>query len=110
MTTYHAVPEDEPCYIISVAARMVGIHAQTLRYYERVGVIMPSRSRGRTRLYSPRDVERVRRMKGLMDELGVNAAGAGVILKLMERVAGLEQQMQGLTSELEELRSGPGEA
>ena len=110
MTTYHAVPEDEPCYIISVAARMVGIHAQTLRYYERVGVIMPSRSQGRTRLYSPRDIERVRRMKSLMDELGVNAAGAGVILKLMERVVGLEQKVQGLTSELEELRSGSGEA
>ena len=55
----------EPCFVISVAARMVGLHAQTLRYYERVGLVMPSRSGGRQRLYSMADVDRLRRIKDL---------------------------------------------
>ena len=50
------IPEDEPCYVISVAARMVGMHAQSLRYYERMGIVTPSRSRGRIRLYSQADI------------------------------------------------------
>ncbi len=71
-------PDDhEPAYIISVAARMLGLHAQTLRYYERVGLIVPSRSRGRIRLYSRADLERVRQVQRLIDELGVNLGRGG---------------------------------
>jgi MerR family transcriptional regulator/heat shock protein HspR len=80
------IPEDEPCYVISVAARMVGMHAQTLRYYERAGIIEPSRSRGRIRLYSPADIARLRQIQRLITELGVNLAGAEIILRLNDRI------------------------
>ncbi len=90
----------EPCFIISVAARMVGLHAQTLRYYERVGLVMPSRSGGRQRLYSMADVERLRRIKTFTDDMGVNLAGAEIALKLMDRIRELEAQVTALTEEL----------
>ena len=96
---------EEPCFIISIAARMVGVHAQTLRYYERVGLIWPSRSVGRQRLYSMADLERIRRVKALTDEMGVNLAGAEVALKLMGRIENLEQEVQRLTKEVTRLRS-----
>ena len=95
---------EEPCFVISVAARIVGVHAQTLRYYERVGLIWPSRTVGRQRLYSMADIERVQRVKALTDEMGVNLAGAEVALKLMNRIELLEKQVQGLTQELRRLR------
>jgi MerR family transcriptional regulator/heat shock protein HspR len=106
MTTYHAVPEDAPIYMISIAARMVGVHQQTLRYYERLGIVLPSRSEGRTRLYSPRDVERIRRCKVLVDELGVSAVAAGMMLKMEERMNELQHEVQRLRAELSELRGG----
>ena len=96
---------EEPCFVISVAARIVGVHAQTLRYYERVGLIWPSRTVGRQRLYSMADIERVQRVKTLTDEMGVNLAGAEVALKLMNRIERLEKQVQGLTQELHRLRA-----
>ena len=74
--------ENEPCYVISIAARMVGVHAQTLRYYERVGILAPSRSRGRIRLYSQADINRIRQVQRLIDDLGVNLAGAEVIIDM----------------------------
>lgn len=95
----------EPCFVISVAARMVGLHAQTLRYYERVGLVMPSRSGGRQRLYSMADVERLRRIKTFTDEMGVNLAGAEVALKLIDRIKELETQIAALTEEVAQLRS-----
>ena len=96
---------EEPCFIISVAARMVGVHAQTLRYYERVGLIWPSRTGGRQRLYSMADLERIRRVKTLTDEMGVNLAGAEVALKLMHRIEELEGEVQRLNRENGRLRS-----
>ena len=95
----------EPCFVISVAARMVGLHAQTLRYYERVGLVMPSRSGGRQRLYSMADVERLRRIKTFVDELGVNLAGAEVALKLIDRITELEGQVEALNNEVARLRA-----
>ena len=91
---------NEPCFVISVAARMVGLHAQTLRYYERAGLVMPSRSGGRQRLYSMADVERLRRIKTFTEELGVNLAGAEIALKLIDRIRELEAQVAVLTEEL----------
>ena len=96
---------DEPCFVISVAARMIGVHAQTLRYYERVGLIWPSRTGGRQRLYSIADIERLRRVRTLTDDMGVNLAGAEVALKLITRIAYLEREVQQLTEELNQLRS-----
>ena len=96
---------DEPCFVISVASRIVGVHAQTLRYYERVGLIWPSRSGGRQRLYSPADIERLRRIKALTEDMGVNLAGAEVALRLMGRLEHLEQEVQNLTEELNRLKA-----
>ena len=105
---YQREPIDEPCFVISIAARMVGLHAQTLRYYERVGLIWPSRTIGRQRLYSPADIERLRRIKTFTDDMGMNLAGAEVALKLMARIDELEQEVQTLSESVNELRRQPG--
>jgi MerR family transcriptional regulator, heat shock protein HspR len=98
------IPEDEPCYVISVAARMVGMHAQTLRYYERAGIIEPSRSRGRIRLYSPANIARLRQIQRLISELGVNLAGAEIILRLNDRIREMDEEMGRLRTEMQRLR------
>jgi len=94
----------EPCYVISVAARMIGVHAQTLRYYEKMGLVEPSRSQGRVRFYSRRDIERLRQIKTLMNDLGVNLAGVEVIIRLTERISEMERRIEELESEIEALR------
>ena len=98
---------DEPCFVISIAARMVGLHAQTLRYYERVGLIWPSRSGGRQRLYSPADIARLRRIKSFTDEMGMNLAGAEVALKLVERIEELENEVRRLAAQVTRLQGRP---
>ena len=95
--------DSEPCYVISVAARLLGVHAQTLRYYERAGMIEPSRSAGNRRLYSTEDIDRLRRIKTLIDDLGVNLAGVEVILRMGERMAELENRMRRLEAQIERL-------
>ena len=95
---------EEPCYVISVAARMVGMHAQSLRHYERVGLVIPSRSRGRVRLYSPADVARLRHIQRLIQDLGVNLAGAEVIMRLNEHIRRMEHEMADLRRELQSYR------
>jgi MerR family transcriptional regulator/heat shock protein HspR len=104
MAEYNRELEDEPCYVISVAARMVGMHAQTLRYYERVGIIRPSRSQGRIRLYSQADIARLRHIQRLINDLGVNLAGAEAILRLNQRIRGMEAEMEALRHELQAYR------
>ena len=96
--------DEEPCYVISVAARMLGMHAQTLRYYERVGILRPSRSRGRIRLYSQADIARLRHIQRLIDDLGVNLAGAEAILRLNEHIREMEAEMEALRRELQAYR------
>ena len=98
------VDDTEPRYVISIAARMVGVQTHTLRYYERVGIIEPSRSRGNIRLYSERDIARLRRVKTLMDDMGVNLAGVEVIIKIMQQMLELQNQVQELESELDKLK------
>jgi len=93
----------EPCYVISVAARMVGVHTHTLRYYEKVGIIEPSRSEGNIRLYSESDIVQLRRVKTLMDDLGVNLAGVEVIMRIIQNMAELQRQVETLESELRRL-------
>ena len=99
----------EPLYVISIAARMVGVHAQTLRYYERAGLIAPARSQGRLRLYSQWDIERLKLMKSLMEDLGVNLAGVEVIIRLTEHIARMEGRLKALEQELQRLQGGEGE-
>jgi MerR family transcriptional regulator/heat shock protein HspR len=96
--------EEQPCYVISVAARMVGMHAQTLRYYERMGVLKPSSSQGRIRLYSVADINRLRQVHRLIDELGVNLAGAEVILRMNQRIQETNEELEDLRRELQGLR------
>jgi len=93
----------EPRYVISIAARMLGVHAQTLRYYERAGMIEPSRSRGNRRLYSAEDIERLRRMKTLMDDLGVNLAGVEVIMRMSRRMLEMEREIQDLEERIKRI-------
>ena len=98
--TDDAADADEPCYVISVASRMVGVHAQTLRSYERLGLLEPARSRGNVRLFSAADVERARRIKSLMDDLGVNLAGVAAFIRMQARIAELEQEVRKLQERL----------
>ena len=97
-------PDNDPCFIISVAARMVGMHAQSLRYYERMGVITPSRSQGRVRLYSQSDIEQLRHIQRLVNELGVNLAGAEAIMRLNKRIKGMEMEIEQLREQLQSYR------
>ena len=98
------IDNEEPCYVISVAAKMLGMHQQTLRYYERAGVIEPSRSRGNIRLYSQADIARLRQIQRLINDLGVNLAGAEVILKMRDRIERLEQENATLREQLQAAR------
>lgn len=95
---------DEPCYVISIAARLVGMHAQTLRQYERVGLVEPKRSRGNIRLYSQADVARLRQVQRLINDLGVNLAGVEVILRMNAKMQEMEMEIEGLRRELQRLR------
>jgi len=96
--------EDAPCYVISVAAKIVGMHAQTLRYYERAGLLKPWRSQGRIRLYSVADINRLRQIQRLISDLGVNLAGAEVIMRMNQRIQEMAEEMERLRGELQRLR------
>ncbi len=90
---------DEPRYVISVAARLVDLHPQTLRNYENMGLIKPSRSEGNRRLYSDRDIERLRKIIRLTNQLGVNLAGVEVILRMSERIEQMQAEMERMQAE-----------
>lgn len=92
---------NQPMYVISVAAKMIGVHPQTLRHYEDVGLVTPERSEGNIRLYSPADIDRLRQIIRLTDELGVNLAGAQIILDMRERLEGLQLEMEAMQAELQ---------
>ncbi len=104
MADRHKVHEDEPLFVISIAAKMVGMHAQSLRHYERLGLVRPSRSRGRVRFYSRADIERLLRIQRLVNDLGVNLAGAEVVIRLNEHIGRMEEEMERLRAELQSYR------
>ena len=83
---------DEPCFVISVAAKILGLRTQTLRYYERIGLIEPFRSQGNQRVFSRRDIDRVKKLRTLVDDIGVNLAGVEVIMGLLDRLQQLEDE------------------
>jgi MerR family transcriptional regulator, heat shock protein HspR len=85
----------EPAYVISIAAERVGLHPQTLRLYEKVGLVKPAR-RGTNRLYSDQDIERVRQIQRLTQDMGVNLAGVEIILRLMEQINEMQREMEML--------------
>jgi MerR family transcriptional regulator/heat shock protein HspR len=89
--------QDEPCFTIGVVHQMLGLHPQTLRHYERLGLVRPQRSDGRIRMYSAKDLERIALIKRWIDEFGVNLAGVEIMLKMQESMellrADLERQL-----------------
>jgi MerR family transcriptional regulator/heat shock protein HspR len=80
---------NEPLFVISVAARLVKMHPQTLRKYEREGLIAPSRTQGNLRLYSDQDIERLRQVKYLVEDRGLNLAGVQMVLEITRRLRDL---------------------
>ncbi|MDH4945284.1 helix-turn-helix transcriptional regulator [Sulfurimonas sp. C5] len=96
---------DEPVYLISIVAKMLDIHPQTLRQYERENLICPSRSDGRIRLYSQRDVDKIKMILRLTRELGVNIAGVDIILRLKEGVDAMEKEIAELRHEVQRAKN-----
>lgn len=96
---------DEPVYLISIVAKILEIHPQTLRQYERENLVCPSRSDGRIRLYSQRDIDRIKLILRLTRDLGVNLAGVDIILRLKENVDDMEQEMAGLRHEVSKAKN-----
>jgi len=94
----------QPVFQISVVAEMVGVHQQTLRTYERLGLVTPARSPGNTRLYSVADVERLRQVLRLVDDLGVNLAGAEVVLRMRSQIEEMRRALEHQARELERAR------
>jgi MerR family transcriptional regulator/heat shock protein HspR len=92
--------DDEPMYLISVVASMLDIHPQTLRQYEREGLIAPSRSRGRIRMYSQKDIEKIEFILRLTRQMGVNLAAVDIILKLKCQIDKQELEISRLRGEL----------
>jgi len=78
--------ENQPVYMIGIAARLCNVHPQTLRQYERLGLVIPARVGAKNRLYSERDIHRVRRIQRLTQGLGVNLAGVEIILRLLDEM------------------------
>ena len=97
--------ESQPVYMIGVAAQLCGVHPQTLRQYERLGLVVPSRVGAKNRLYSEADIRRVRRIQRLTQQMGVNLAGVELILRLLEDMDDMrrdfEQQMVEYVQEAE---------
>ena len=106
MTTRRKRTEPDPSqgvYMISVAAQLAGMHPQTLRIYEARGLITPQRSKGKTRLYSQEDVDRLRRIQELTSELGMNLAGVEKVFELEEELERMRTRMERLQQKTEEL-------
>lgn len=97
---------DEPVYLISVVAKVLTIHPQTLRQYEREGLVMPSRTDGKMRLYSQRNIDRIKMILRLTRDLGVNLAGVDVVMQLKEKLDEYESVIDELREEINTLKGG----
>ena len=87
--------DNQPVYMIGVAAQLCGIHPQTLRQYERIGLVVPSRAGAKNRLYSENDIRRVKRIQQLTQEMGVNLAGVEIILRLLDDMEEMRRDFEG---------------
>jgi MerR family transcriptional regulator/heat shock protein HspR len=94
--------DDRPRYMISVAADLVGMHPQTLRIYESKGLICPKRTAGNTRLYSEVDIERLRLIQQLTNDLGLNLAGVEQVLELQDEVRRMRRTLDRMEREMRE--------
>jgi MerR family transcriptional regulator/heat shock protein HspR len=102
------VTDSRPLFRISVVAEMLSIHPQTLRVYERKGLIRPGRTTGRTRLYSAEDVEEIRLILRLSRDLGVNLAGVEIILKMRRQMQAMQRELETLGSHVRPEPGVPG--
>lgn len=93
-------------YVISIAAELAGVHPQTLRVYERKGLLQPERTSGNTRRYSAADIERLRRIQELTQGLGINLAGAKMILELEDQLRRVRNRLDRMADRLQELEAG----
>ena len=100
---------NEPLFVISVAARLVEMHPQTLRKYEREGLVAPSRTTGNLRLYSDRDIERLRQVKYLVEERGLNLAGVQIALDMTQSLIDLRKRLSRSLKEIEQSVDAGGE-
>src|SRR3954449_3769503 len=98
-------PDDAPVYVISVAATLAGMHPQTLRQYDRLGLVSPGRTAGRGRRYSARDIEMLRQVQRLSQDEGINLAGVKRILELESHVDALRARLAELMAELDATRA-----
>lgn len=96
---------DEPVYLISIVAKVLSIHPQTLRQYEREGLVTPSRTGGKVRLYSQKDIDRIKMIIRLTRDLGVNLAGVDVVLQLKEKLDEYEDIIDELKNEVYRLKN-----
>jgi len=99
------VDPDAPVFTISVAARLAGMHPQTLRSYDRMGLVSPHRTRGRGRRYSPRDVNRLRLVQRLSQDEGINLEGIRRILEMADEMEELRDQVAELSAQVRMLRT-----
>ena len=97
--------DDRPVFVISVAAELAGMHPQTLRQYDRLGLVTPGRAGGGGRRYSPRDVEQLREVQRLSQEEGVNLAGIKRVIELENQVEALRERNAELLQEVDQLRA-----
>lgn len=91
-------------YVISVAAELAGVHPQTLRIYERKGLLEPERTAGNTRRYSEEDIARLRRIQELTQERGVNLAGVRMVMELEEHIHALEERLEDAVRQVDTAR------
>jgi MerR family transcriptional regulator/heat shock protein HspR len=104
LSSTKARPDDRAVYVISVAAELAGVHPQTLRIYERRGLVSPARTPGNSRRYSDADIARLRMIQRLTQELGVNLAGVQLIMDMEVEVDRLRQMSERLAAELDRAR------
>ena len=101
MTT---IPQDEPLFQISVVAKIIGVHQQTIRSYERLGLVQPARSIGNTRLFSTRDIDQIGQIVSWTTDLGLNLAGVEIMMRLHRQIKQLEDTNNTLTKDVVALR------
>lgn len=96
---------DEPVYLISVVAKVLNIHPQTLRQYEKEGLVCPNRTNGKMRLYSERDIDQIKTILRLTRNMGINLAGVDVVLRLKKQMEKMEKELFDLNEELQRINN-----
>lgn len=98
------IPADRPVYMISVAAELAGMHPQTLRQYDRLGLVTPQRSAGRGRRYSADDIEKLQLVQRLSQDDGINLEGIKRVLRMREEIEAMRREQEAMRAEMEAMR------